>query len=204
MPITPVALALIQRAGEALQKANQQIAQEMAGQSSALVATITSAPFGGEADKALTDLRNVAVVHHELGSLEEKLKTIYLSAMKVTGETGKVEVIQAIAHYPRVRQPVPEAPEDVQPRPVKAKSKAKSSRQQGARDIEHHAQQSGDDGRSADQPGRSDVGLAGERQHRYQGPGGPGAHLGRRQRFLPASLISIRSAGSTHKTKGPA
>ena len=127
MPITPVALALIQRAGEALQKANQQIAQEMAGQSSALVATITSAPFGGEADKALTDLRNVAVVHHELGSLEEKLKTIYLSAMKVTGETGKVEVIQAIAHYPRVRQPVPEAPEDVQPRPVKAKSKAKSS-----------------------------------------------------------------------------
>ena len=69
----------------------------------------------------------MAVVHHELGSLEEKLKTIYLSAMKVTGETGKVEVIQAIAHYPRVRQPVPEAPEDVQPRPVKAKSKAKSS-----------------------------------------------------------------------------
>lgn len=127
MPITTNALALIQRAGEALQKANQQIAQEMAGQSSALVATITSAPFGGEADKALTDLRNVAVVHHELRSLEEKLKTIYLSAMKVTGEPNKVEVIQAIAHHPRVRQPVPEAPEDVQPRPVKAKSKAKSS-----------------------------------------------------------------------------
>lgn len=127
MPITTNALALIQRAGEALQKANQQIAQEMAGQSSALVATITSAPFGGEADKALTDLRNVAVVHHELGSLEEKLKTIYLSAMKVTGEQNKVEVIQAIAHHPRVRQPTPEAPEDVQPRPVKAKSKAKSS-----------------------------------------------------------------------------
>ena len=123
MPITPVALALIQRAGEALQKANLQIAQEMAGQSSGLVATITAKPFGSDADKALTDLRNVAVIHHELGSLEEKLKTIYLSAMKVVAEPGAVEVIKAIAHHPRVRQQEPDAPEDVQSRPVVGKSK---------------------------------------------------------------------------------
>lgn len=127
MPITPVALALIQRAGEALQKANQQIAQEMAGQSSALVATITSAPFGGEADKALTDLRNVAVVHHELGSLREKLKTIYLSAMEGNGRDRQgwssrpSHTIRACASRCRRRRKMCNRVGE------KAKSKAKSS-----------------------------------------------------------------------------
>lgn len=124
MPITPGALALIQRAGEALQKANLQIAHEIAGQSSELVATITSEPFSNKADRALTDLRNVSMVHHELEGLEEKLKASYLSAMKLTAQSSSsIEVIKAISHQKRERQTMTEAAEDAPSRPVTGKAK---------------------------------------------------------------------------------
>lgn len=126
MPISPMAIALIQQTGEALQKTNHQVAQEMSALSTQLVATITSAPFGGEADRAMTDLRNVSMLHHELMSMEEKLKTLYLSARSLVGESPNVQVIHAVTHQrtPASQSASEKAAQDVHSRPVKGRGKA--------------------------------------------------------------------------------
>lgn len=102
MAITSQTLSQLQAAGSAVNAVGLALQQELAAHSQALMEQMASQPFGPEADSAYQQMRQVARLVHEMNSLEQQLKAIYLdAAQKVHAE---VPVLPALPSATRGRR----------------------------------------------------------------------------------------------------
>lgn len=113
MAMSSKVLAVIQRAGQALDLAREAVAGEVQAQATAVIAQVASQPFSNDSDRAYGRLRSLARIGHELKSLEEQLRGLYAQA----SELGTVELEQLISISPGAARPLLSQtcdPEDVQ------------------------------------------------------------------------------------------
>ena len=130
MPLLSTTMQSIQRAGQALHAARQQVHGEIATHTERLVTFMASQPYAADADRAYTQLRQVARLAHELQSLEEQLGQLYNNAGQLAGEDEsavleappghrglagvsqvlEVEEVQPREPRTRRRTPTPKAP----------------------------------------------------------------------------------------------
>lgn len=102
MAIASQTLSQLQAAGSAVNAATLALQQELQAHSQALMEQMALQPFGPEADGAYQQMRQVARLAHELNSLEQQLKAIYLEAAQ-KGQT-EVPVLPALASAHRQRR----------------------------------------------------------------------------------------------------
>lgn len=87
MSIASQTLSKLQLAGSAVHDAVEALQRELEAHSQALMVQVATQPFGQEADGAYQQLRQVARLVHELNSLEQQIRSIYLdAAQKVQAE----------------------------------------------------------------------------------------------------------------------
>lgn len=105
MAIAPQTLSQLQIAGSAVNAATQALKQELQAHSQALMEQMASQPFGPEADGAYQQMRQVARLVHEMNSLEQQLKAIYLdAAQKIRAEVPVLPALPSAARRRRVQQ----------------------------------------------------------------------------------------------------
>ena len=80
MAIASQTLSQLQAAGSAVNTAALALQQELQAHSQALMDQMALQPFGPEADGAYQQMKQVARLVHEMNSLEQQLKAIYLDA----------------------------------------------------------------------------------------------------------------------------
>jgi hypothetical protein len=139
MAIASQTLSQLQTAGSAVNAATQALQQELQAHSQALMAQMASQPFGPEADAAYQQMRQVARLVHEMNSLEQQLKAIYLdAAQKVQAEIPVLPALPSVTHRRRVQQTsVVSSPELVEDAKVvsKAPGKRKASKHTAAAEL---------------------------------------------------------------------
>lgn len=113
--------------------ATQALQQELQAHSQALMDQMALQPFGPEADGAYQQMRQVARLVHEMNSLEQQLKAIYLdAAQKVPAEVPVLPALPSVTRRRRVQQSsVTSSPELVEDAKVVSKvpGKRKASKQ---------------------------------------------------------------------------
>jgi hypothetical protein len=119
MPLLPTTLQSIQRAGQSLHVARKQVHGEIAAHSERLVTLMASQPYAADADRAYTQLRQVARLAHELQSLEEQLGQLYHSAGQLAGEDDSAVLEAPAGHHGLASLPPAQEVEEVQPREVR-------------------------------------------------------------------------------------
>jgi hypothetical protein len=87
MSIASQTLSKLQLAGSAVHGAVEALKQELEAHSRALMIQVATQPFGQDADSAYQQMRQVARLVHEMNSLEQQIRSIYLdAAQKVQAE----------------------------------------------------------------------------------------------------------------------
>jgi len=102
MALASQTLSLLQAAGAAVNAAALALQQEFQAHSQALMDQMALQPFGPEADGAYQQMRQVARLVHEMNSLEQQLKAIYLDAAKKS--EPEVPVLPALPSTNRQRR----------------------------------------------------------------------------------------------------
>lgn len=93
MTISKHCFDALQQAGQAVFIARQEFASEVQANTVKTVQLIASAPFGHEADRAYANLRTVARLAQDLEAIEERLKSIYVSADEMMREQTQQPVV---------------------------------------------------------------------------------------------------------------
>lgn len=105
MAIASQTLSQLQSAGSAVNAAGLALQQELQAHSQALMEQMALQPFGSEADSAYQQMRQVARLVHEMNSLEQQLKAIYLdAAQKVQAEVPVLPALPSVTRRRRVQQ----------------------------------------------------------------------------------------------------
>ncbi|RUP25183.1 MAG: hypothetical protein EKK45_21085 [Curvibacter sp.] len=139
MSIASQTLSHLQTAGSAVHEAAQALRQELQAHSQALMDQMALQPFGPQVDAAYQQMRQVARLVHEINSLEQQLKAIYLDAAQKA--QAELPVLPALPSANRRRRlarsldvPVVEQVEDAQvvemlaAKPKTGKTTAKKSK----------------------------------------------------------------------------
>jgi len=80
MSLTSAELSTIQSAGVALHRASQTLSDALRLQAQSLVDCVANDPDLAGGEHAFTQFRQLAVICHELGGMEERLKKLYADA----------------------------------------------------------------------------------------------------------------------------
>lgn len=120
---------LLQQAGAALRLARQALDNDVTTNAQAVTNSIVESPFSPETERAVTQLRALSQLAHELQTLDEKMGSLYF---ELQGSFDQSTVVPA-ARTARSLPPLgmsrgPAAAEDVVSRDAKAPSKATSAR----------------------------------------------------------------------------
>lgn len=93
MTISKNCFDALQLAGQAVFTAREEFAKEVQEIAAKTVQLIASAPFRNEADRAYANLRAVARLAQDLEALEERLKSIYVSADEMMREQAQPPLV---------------------------------------------------------------------------------------------------------------
>lgn len=135
MAIASQTLSQLQAAGSAVNAAGLALQQELQAHSQALMEQMALQPFGPEVDGAYQQMRQVARLVHEMNSLEQQLKAIFLdAAQKVQAEVPVLPALPSVTRRRRVQQSsVASSPELVEDaRVINKVSGKKRARKQAA------------------------------------------------------------------------
>ncbi|MBV5292863.1 MAG: hypothetical protein JZU58_10990 [Curvibacter lanceolatus] len=127
MAIASQTLSQLQAAGSAVNAAGLALQQELQAHSHALMEQMAMQPFGPEVDGAYQQMRQVARLVHEMNSLEQQLKAIYLdAAQKVQAEVPVLPALPSVTRRRRVQDAsVVSSPELIEDAKVVSKGEGK-------------------------------------------------------------------------------
>lgn len=105
MAIASQTLSQLQAAGSAVNAAGLALQQELQAHSQALMEQMAMKPFGPEVDGAYQQMRQVARLVHEMNSLEQQLKAIFLdAAQRVQAEVPVLPALPSVMRRRRVQE----------------------------------------------------------------------------------------------------
>lgn len=90
MLITRKTVALIQKAGQAIDGASTDISETVRAQGRNMLTRVAQSPFGADSEQALEHFRQITRLGQELLTVEQQLRTIYATAtaLSVNGADG--------------------------------------------------------------------------------------------------------------------
>jgi len=120
---------LLQQAGAALRLARQALDNDVATNAQAVTNSIVESPFSPETERAVTQLRALSQLAHELQTLDEKMGFLYLELQGSFDQSTVVPAARTARSLPSLGMGRgPAAAEDVVSREAKAPSKTTSAR----------------------------------------------------------------------------
>ena len=102
MLIASQTLAQLQKSGSVVKAAALALQKDLQTHSQALMEQMALRPFGPETDRAYQQMRHVARLVHEVNSMEQQLKAIYLDASRTV--QAEVSVLPSLPSLARRRR----------------------------------------------------------------------------------------------------